>query len=95
MKTGDFRFHNIEKKELAHIDVCVDGEVIRFIPESLLEKEREKVISIIGQERERITSEINNQIAEDEKSFCFVSRDWNLANGQLAELEILKTLLNK
>ena len=43
MKTGDFRFHNIEKKELAHIDVCVDGEVIRFIPESLLEKEREKV----------------------------------------------------
>jgi len=42
MKTGDFRFHNIEKKELAHIDVCVDGEVIRFIPESLLEKEREK-----------------------------------------------------
>jgi len=43
MKTGDFRFHNIEKKELAHIDVCVDGEVIRFIPESLLEKERERV----------------------------------------------------
>jgi hypothetical protein len=39
---GDFKFMYIEDEKKRHIIVNIEGELFKFVPESLLKKEREK-----------------------------------------------------